>query len=99
MIDVTDSPIVTPTWGPFAMEFRDAAERAVRSWRFAPSFRQWIAEGGDLDGDGQLDYGRWMKTSIPVFLDVQFQFEIVGGKGTVEKSAFVKDECKGNRCT
>ncbi len=56
---------------------------AVQSWRFAPAFRQTPAPGPDFDGDGQPDFTRWEQTPIMIYLDFEFTFRVVDGKGEV----------------
>jgi len=85
--DVRDSPLEASSSGPFAGEFRDAALRALRHWRFNPGRIDQIANK-DLDGDGQPDYREVIRYDlVPVFYDVRFDFEIVGGEGKVRTSA------------
>lgn len=84
VVDITRSPLVPSSAGPYEDDFRAAAEAAVRGWNFRPA---WVAEfedGPDRDGDGKADYR--VATSIenvPVYLDVRIDFEIVEGKGRV----------------
>jgi len=85
--DVRDSPVEASSPGPFAGEFRDAVLRALRHWRFTPGRIDQVANK-DLDGDGQPDYREVTHYDlVPVFYDVRFDFEIVGGEGNVKTSA------------
>ena len=70
---VEPSPSFESSTGPFERDFRLAAERAVRLWRFTP---------GRLDRI-ERDYGDGVSRvvesiEIAVLDDVQFDFEIVG---------------------
>jgi hypothetical protein len=88
VVQVTDSPKEESSTGPFAADFRDAVERAVRRWRFVPAWIEWLRDGKDLDGDGKPDYQiveTYAKTSMT--LDYRFEFRIVRGAGEVRGSA------------
>lgn len=63
--------------------FWAATYGAVRAWRFAPAFRQVPRPGADIDGDGRPDYTRWEQTPIMIYLDFEFSFRVVEGKGRV----------------
>jgi hypothetical protein len=63
--------------------FWAASWAAVQSWRFSPAFRQTPKAGPDLDGDGRPDFTRWEQTPIMVYLDFEFTFSVVDGKGQV----------------
>lgn len=56
---------------------------AVQDWRFAPAFRQRSVPGLDFDGDGQPDFTRWEQTAVRIYLDFEFTFRVVDGKGEV----------------
>jgi len=85
--DVRDSPREASSSGPFAGEFRDAVLRALRHWRFTPGRIEQVA-GKDLDGNGQPAYREVVEYDlVPVFYDVRFDFETVGGEGRVKTSA------------
>jgi len=85
---VEQSPLMSSSSGPFEREFRIAAERAVRLWRFTPGRIETIEHGADTDGDGSPDFSRVVETfAIPVLYDVSFDFEIVAGEATVTTSA------------
>jgi hypothetical protein len=82
--EVLDSPVEASEGGPYAVDFRQAVEAAVRSWRFQPGHLRNVVPGNDLDGDGVADYK--VTTSIrrvAVYYDVRFTFEIVEGRGVV----------------
>ncbi len=80
---VGPSPVVATTPGPFESDFRAAAEAAARAWRFQSAWTATVVDGPDKDGDGKPDYKIATSTeSIPVYLDVRIDFEIVDGKGT-----------------
>jgi outer membrane biosynthesis protein TonB len=62
--------------------FRAAVQGAVKDWRFAPAFRLTPVPGRD-PGDGRPPLVRWEQSPIAVYLDFEFSFEIVQGKGVV----------------
>lgn len=90
--EVGDCPSAASTGGgAFAADFRAAAVAAVRSWKFKPAEIQWLKDGTDLNGDGKPDFVRVIRSiQVPVYLDVQFDFVIVGGKGQVGPTAPAK---------
>lgn len=61
--------------------FRAAVQAAVNEWRFAPAYRLKPVPGPERDGQPGLT--RWEQTPIAVYLDFEFLFEVVGGKGVV----------------
>ena len=61
-----------------------ATYAAVRGWRFAPAFRQTPRPGRDVDGDGRPDLTNWEQTPVAIYLDFEFTFRIVNGKGEVQ---------------
>ncbi len=64
--------------------FSGSTYAAVQRWRFAPAFRQTPHPGADIDGDGRPDLTKWEQTPITVYLDFEFTFRVVGGKGEVQ---------------
>ena len=56
---------------------------AVQAWKFAPAFRQRSRPGPDRDGDGNPDFTRWEQTPVTIYLDFEFTFRVVEGKGEV----------------
>jgi hypothetical protein len=65
------------------MAFRAAVQGAVQGWKFAPAFRVTPTPGPDRDGDGRPDFQRWRQEPIMIYLDFEFRFEVVEGKGVV----------------
>jgi hypothetical protein len=63
--------------------FWAATSSAVRTWRFAPAFRQTPRPGPDLNGDGQPDFTRWEQSPAAIYLDFEFAFRVVEGRGRV----------------
>jgi hypothetical protein len=63
--------------------FWAATWSAVQGWRFAPAFRLVPKPGPDVDGDGVPDFSAWEQTPIMVYLDFEFTFTVVDGKGQV----------------
>ena len=63
------------------MAFRAAIQTAVNGWRFAPAFRQTPIV--DPAADPRAPVLRWEQEAIAVYLDFEFSFEIVAGKGVV----------------
>jgi hypothetical protein len=68
---------------PCLVAFRAAVQTAVSGWRFSPAFRLRRVPGPDRDGDGRPDFERWEQTPIAVYVDYEFLFEVVAGKGVV----------------
>jgi outer membrane biosynthesis protein TonB len=64
--------------------FSAATYATVLAWRFAPAFRQTPKPGRDIDGDGRPDLTRWEQTPIMIYLDFEFTFRVVEGKGDVQ---------------
>jgi hypothetical protein len=86
--EILDSPLMKSTPGPFAEDFRDATEEAVRSWRFEGAQLRTLKEGEDLDGDGTVDYHHVVSAEpVPVYLDIRFDFKIVDGHGIVRPAS------------
>jgi hypothetical protein len=65
------------------MAFRAAVQGAVTDWKFAPAFRQKPVPGRDVDHDGRPDFTRWEQTAVAIYVDFEFLFEVVEGKGLV----------------
>jgi hypothetical protein len=63
------------------MAFRAAVQSVVKDWKFAPSYRMTPVPGPERDG--QPGIPSWSQTPIAVYLDFEFSFEVVGGKGVV----------------
>lgn len=78
--DVPDRPLPTD---PCHMAFRAAVQATVAGWKFAPAFRQRAEPGPDVDGDGRPDFSRWQQTPVTIYLDLEFSFAVVEGKGVV----------------
>jgi len=86
VVEVGDSPLFPPPGGPCGEEFRGASRLAVGAWRFSPAERRRYAPGDDFDGDGTPDFRRAIEWArLMVYVDVRFDFEILGGKGTVSR--------------
>jgi hypothetical protein len=56
---------------------------AVQAWRFSPAFRQTPRPGPDIDGDGRPDFTQWEQAPIMIYLDFEFTYRVVEGKGQV----------------
>jgi outer membrane biosynthesis protein TonB len=65
--DIPGRPLSADSCHP---SFRAAVQAAVRAWKFAPAFRQTTGE-------------RPEQYPIAVYLDYEFSFRVVEGKGTV----------------
>jgi hypothetical protein len=76
--DVPDRPLPADECH---MAFRAAIQTAVNSWRFAPAFRQTPIV--DPAADRRAPVLRWKQEAIAVYLDFEFSFEVVAGKGVV----------------
>jgi hypothetical protein len=63
--------------------FRAAVQSVVSGWKFAPSYR--VAGTPRPTSDGRPGFTRWEQTPIAVYLDFEFFFEVVGGKGVVRE--------------
>lgn len=84
---VEDSPVAPSTPGPFTSEFRAAAEKGARTWRFSPGEIEQLEDGKDLDGDGKPDYTTVVSVGrVPVIYDILFNFYVVKGVGQVRSS-------------
>ncbi len=81
VVAVEQSPLAPSSAGPFETDFRLAAERAVRLWRFWPG-RIERTEETTADGTPLVEM-----TPVPVIYDVSFRFEIVSGQPKVTTSA------------
>ena len=85
VIDIDENPREIPVQNRFSNEFRTEIDKAVRQWKFLPAELQECRKGRDINGDGKIDYAVVISTEkIPVYLDVQFEFSIVDGKGRFE---------------
>lgn len=62
------------------MAFRAAVQSAVTTWKFAPAFRQKPVPGHDRN---RPDLTRWEQTPVMIYLDFEFSFAVVEGKGVV----------------
>ena len=63
--------------------FREATVRALRDWQFIPARRQVRHESADVDGDGKPDYTWPVPEPVTIFVDLEFSFRIVEGRGVV----------------
>jgi hypothetical protein len=61
------------------LAFRAAVQSAVQDWKFAPAFRQKPVPGSDP----RAPIMRWEQTPVAIFLDFEFSFQVVQGKGVV----------------
>lgn len=85
VIDIDENPREIPVQNRFSNEFRTEIDKAVRQWKFLPAELQECRKGRDINGDGKIDYAVVISTEkIPVYLDVQFEFSIVDGKGLAQ---------------
>lgn len=78
--DVPDRPLAADQCH---VAFRAAVQSAVAGWKFAPAFRQKPLPGPDRNGDGRPDFTRWEQTAVMIYLDFEFSFAVVEGKGVV----------------
>src|SRR5262245_57830859 len=82
--EIVQSPLAPEYTGPFAPEFRDAIEQAVRTWTFVPPE---LLTDGDLIGyedDGKTEIRKIVaREYVSIRVDLAFTFEIVEGKGRV----------------
>jgi hypothetical protein len=66
---------------PCPQAFEAAVAAAVRDWKFAPAFRQTpIVEPG---ADPRAAPLKWHQEPIAIYLDFEFTFEVVAGRGIV----------------
>ncbi|MEJ1971734.1 MAG: hypothetical protein WDM96_04340 [Lacunisphaera sp.] len=69
--EVRPSLLVFSTPGPFAEDFRDAVELAVRQWQFTPA----RAEYYEIVHEGAATYSRLMRTeAVETEFDLAFTF-------------------------
>lgn len=61
------------------MAFRAAVQGAVKDWKFAPAFRQKPVPGPDP----RAPIMRWEQVPIAIYIDFEFSFQVVHGKGVV----------------
>jgi hypothetical protein len=81
---IRPSPLADAPSGEWATVFYDAVREAVRGWRYDPCQLRDLEDGPDTDGDGRPDYTVVVASRpVPVYLDLSFRFEIVGGAGLV----------------
>lgn len=74
--DVAPSMLVFSTPGPFADEFREAVEAAVRQWRFRPAEIEKL----EFVQAPTVSYNRIISTQkVETQLDVAFNFTATGG--------------------
>jgi hypothetical protein len=77
--EVKDSPRLVPTRGPFAAEFREAVEAAVKRWMFTAARIDTLGPPHpDMPQRPLMAYRR-----VPTFLDFAFRFSVVDGRGVV----------------
>ncbi|HSL18532.1 MAG TPA: hypothetical protein VLB51_11565 [Methylomirabilota bacterium] len=85
---VRPSPLAASPGGEWATVFYDAVREAVRGWRYDPCQLRDLEDGPDMDADGRPDYTVVVASKpVPVYLDLSFRFEIVGGAGRVAMGA------------
>ena len=75
--DVPDHPLPTDQCHS---AFRAAVQGAVNGWKFAPAFRQTPIE---TSNSPRVPPTRWKQEPIAIYLDFEFTFEVVAGKGIV----------------
>jgi hypothetical protein len=63
--------------------FREATVRALRDWQFLPARREVRHESADVDGNGKPDYTWLVPEPVTIFVDLEFTFRIVEGRGVV----------------
>jgi hypothetical protein len=81
---IMNSPLMESTASAYSADFKSAVEAAVGRWLFSPAQWRVLEEGEDLDADGKTDYRKVVSsTAIRVYLDLQFDFRVVNGKGVV----------------
>ena len=77
--EVKDSPKLAPYIGPFAAEFRQAVEAAVKRWAFTSARIDTLGPARPDMPERYLMATRY----VPTFLDFAFRFTVVDGKGVV----------------
>ncbi|HVS54319.1 MAG TPA: hypothetical protein VHD62_18330 [Opitutaceae bacterium] len=78
--DIAPSFVAMSTPGPFAAEFRQAVDAAVRQWRFLPAEIRHLEPAKTREGQPIWNVTRTEKTEAP--LDVMFTFSPSGEVGT-----------------
>jgi hypothetical protein len=82
--EVRDSPVVESTQGACGRRFREEAAATLRGWKFIPARWRRLEPGADVDGDSVPDYKKVIaEESIPSYLDVRIDFEVIEGEGRV----------------
>jgi hypothetical protein len=74
--DIPERPLPND---PCLVAFRAAVQSTVARWRFSPAFRQQPIPDPERPG-----VVRWRQSPIAVFVDYEFLFRVVDGKGVVE---------------
>ena len=77
--ETKDSPKLAPYIGPFAAEFRQAVEAAVKRWAFTSARIDTLGPARPDMPERYLMATRY----VPTFLDFAFRFTVVDGKGVV----------------
>jgi len=87
MIDATggvaqlfQSPLVASSGPPCDEPFQQITYETVRSWKFAPAFRQVLIQGAS---DGPFGQPKWETEAISWLADFAFRFQRIGGRGVV----------------
>jgi hypothetical protein len=81
--DVIDSPRMAAYSGPYAAEFRQAVDVAVRRWRFTSARIQTLGPASPDSPERPVAATR----RVPTYLDFAFRFSVVEGKGVVTVGA------------
>lgn len=76
--DVPDHPLPADECH---LAFRAAVQSAINGWKFAPSFRQIPYVDTTINPRGPVT--RWRQEPIAIYVDFEFTFEVVAGKGIV----------------
>ena len=63
------------------MAFRASVQSAINTWRFAPAFLQTPIV--DAATDARAPVLHWRQEPIAIYLDFEFTFDVVAGKGIV----------------
>ncbi len=84
VVRITDSPLMASTEGPFAADFRQAVEAAVRRWIFSAARIDTVDVTVPRSAEPGIQRPLLATRYVPSFLDFSFRFSVVEGRGNVE---------------
>jgi hypothetical protein len=73
------------------LAFRAAVQAAVKDWKFAPAFRQKPVPGPDP----RAPIMHWEQSPVAIYIDFEFSFQVVHGKGVRPDTLIPKEHSRG----